>query len=624
MFFPLYLGAVAYPIQNSSYELVFGQYASYVLSISTLVLAGFLLVTIARWGSDNVDWRSRLLNVVMGTGGYVCVWLACGIPRTHYALIALPFACLVGGFVLFAMFDWMRKNNKDRARFVIVISAIFIYAVVWWYYTFVNQYGYAVFKMATWLQFLLIPFVAYGMQLRFSSGPLLIRDFKNKALALGAIFFVVSNIVTTIDYGAKGLGRNTYNGYIVNNFDVSGNRDYFELEQAIRKYVKPHQSTGLMFVDSIQNHWVAYYLREHRVSMLSHESMPGDDENLPNISTNFVTDYYGNIREATNIFFHGAADDFILTWNEGHINEDIVANRFHTPPIWENSTFRLFSAKDNPDQVFTGRGFYRTEYYDRPMSWYWPKTMRWSAEGGEIYFLRPSKLGEPYRIAFDAIVGLELASDSRHIELWANGIKFDEVKVNSSARYVSKPFIPKELVTKLVIKIKEKVKPMQRPLPLWNDEIPTDYRQLNAAFSNIWIGTEGQSRPLSHCDATLSGDSILRCASSYNGIQVDRWIGAKAEFELDVSKFGNASKIILEGFVPGNLNFTFPFVLDLHINGMRFSNQINSPGAFSLELPILKLKTEKFITIEITPSQVHELRGPFPYTHLPLPTNYPV
>lgn len=611
MFFPLFLGSVAYPVQNSSYELIFGRYASSAILVSTIILAGYLLFCISRWRTTNDDWRSRLVSAMLAIGAYVSVWLACGVPRTHYALIALPFACLVGGFVFFAIVSWILGNRKDYPRLVTVISAIVIYTIVWWAYTFERQYGYAVFKMASWLQFLLIPFVAYGMTIYFESGNQFIKDVKNKAVVLGGVLFITSNIVTTMDYGVKGMGRNTYNGYIINNFDVSGNRDYFDLKSAITKHVAAEESVGLMFVDSIQNHWVAYYLREHRISLLSHELMPGDDENLPNIFTNLVTDYYGNVREATNVFFHGATDDFILTWNEGHINEDIVVNNYKTSPIWENSTFRLYRSKDVPDQVFTGRGYYRTEYYDRLMGWWWPKTMRWTAAGGEVYLMRPSKIGQPYRLTFDAIVGLELESDSRHIELWANGVKFDDFKIDSAARYISKPFIPTEQVVKLVIKVKEKVRPMKRPLPIWNDDIPTDYRQLNIALSNISVTPDGQSRELANCGTTLTGDEILRCALSFNGIQVDRWIGDKARIDLSRSGFGDASKLILNGFAPGNLNFTYPLEVDVLINGSQSVHRIDSAGEFSLGLSLPRLEAGQVVSIEIDPSQVHDLTGQF-------------
>lgn len=611
MFFPLYLGSVTYPVQNSFYELIFGRFSFYAILVSTIAFALYLLACISRWGSNNVDWRSLLLGVALAFGAYVSVWLACGIPNTHYALIALPFASVVGGFILIAIFLWIRSSTKDVARLVTILSAIIIYTIVWWIYTFERQYGYAVFKMASWLQFLLIPFVAYGMTLRFSGGATFLTNTKNKAMVLGAALFIVSNVATTIEYGVKGMGRDTRNGYIINSFDVAGNRDYFDLEPAIRKHVLPDETVGLMFVDSIQNHWVAYYLRDYRTSMLSHQVLPGDDENLPNILTNLVTDYYGNVSEATNVFFHGATDDFILTWNEGHINDDIVVPNFKTKPIWENSTFRLFRSRDNPDQVFTGRGYYRTEYYDRPMGWWWPKTMRWTAEGGEVYLMRPSKIGEPYRLTFDAIVGFQLDSDSRHIELWANGVKFDEFKVDSATRYVSKPFIPNEQVVKLVIKVKEKVRPMRRPLPIWNQDIPTDYRQLNIGLSNISVLPEGELSSLHDCGGALIGDEMLRCSLSFNGIQVDRWMGDKATIEFDASISPRGSELVIKGFAPGNLNFTYPLDVDVSVNGITSVHQIDSAGEFALVLGLPKLGAGESFKVELDPAEVHDLTGQF-------------
>ena len=99
------------------------------------------------------------------------------------------------------------------------------------------------------------------------------------------------------------------------------------------------------------------HLRKYPISILSHENIPGDDENLPDIMTNMVVDYYGNVKEANNVFFHEASDDYYLTWNKGHINDDIIISNFSKEPIWENSTFRLYRSNENPDMIFTGRGF---------------------------------------------------------------------------------------------------------------------------------------------------------------------------------------------------------------------------------------------------------------------------
>ena len=96
------------------------------------------------------------------------------------------------------------------------------------------------------------------------------------------------NVLTALQYAYNGAGRNTNDGYIINHFGTAGNRDYFELSGALARYVRPDQSVGLMFTDSIRNYWAAYYTKDFRQSMLSHETMPGDDENLPDVETNMV------------------------------------------------------------------------------------------------------------------------------------------------------------------------------------------------------------------------------------------------------------------------------------------------------------------------------------------------
>jgi hypothetical protein len=611
MFFPLYLGVTVYPLNSSWIDLLIGQYGSHLLVLSPLILVGLLLFSMCRWRDRQVEIGYRALTVVSLVMLYMIIWVICNMNRAYFALVVLAITLIVGSFILLSMFYWARENMRDHSRLVTVSSAVVIYVIVWWFYSFERQYGYAVFKMASWLQFMLVPFVAYGISLRFDSGGSFTRTIKNRAIACCAVLYVATNLNTTFEYGFKGMGRDVSNGYIVNNFEMSGNRDYFELNEAIKKYVGPDESVGISFVNSIQNFWVSYYLRDHPISILSHENIPGDDENLPDILTNKVVDYYGNVREANNVFFHGATDDYFLTWNVSHVNKDIATTRFMTSPVWENSTFRLFQAADNPDIVFTGRGYYRAEYLDGDKPYWWPETMRWTAQGGEVYLLRPSALGEKYYLTFDVIVGLELPSDSRHIELWANGVKFDEFKVDSAARYISKPFVPTEQVVKLVIKIKETVSPMKRPLPIWNDDIPTDYRQLNVALSNISVAPVSQFQQIDKCGMTLSGDEILRCALSFNGIQVDRWIGDKAQIDLDVSEFGDASELVLKGLAPGNLNFTYPLEVKFSIDGNQSVQLIDSPGEFSLVFPLREQKAGQVIRFEIDPSQVHDLTEQF-------------
>ena len=550
--FPLFLGTVLYPLQSSWYYAAFGP----KILLGALVLALFVLAAVVAWA-----------------------------------------------------IGWARAAN-DRARVVTIVSAIVIYGVVWWVYSFQRQYGYAVFKMSSWLQFMLVPFVAYGWHATREGA---FAGWKKTALGGAFALYVATNFLGTIEYGVKGLGNNPTQSYIVNNFQMSGNRDYFHVADEVRKHVKPQESVGLNFVDSIQNFWLAYYLRDMRLSLLAHENIPGDDENLPDIQTNKLVDYYGNVREANNVFAHGAADDYYLTWSEHHVNRDIAEPRYSSPPVWQDGTFRLFRAADNPDMFFTGRGYYRMEYNPGGLAYWWPERARWTAEGGEVYLLRPANPGTPRRIMFDLVVGYEHRDDARTIELYADKVKFDEIRVTSAARYVSKPFVPSGPVTKLVIKVRERVPPSQRPLPLWNKSIPLDYRQLNVLLANVHILRDGEPAiaESTGCGRAFRGADLLRCARSFNGVQIDRWIGRQASLTFPAD--ATVSKATLKGHLPPALNFTFPYRIVFRVNGTEVPREIAAAGDFSLDIPVEGRAGE--LALEIDPGQARDREDERPLRH---------
>jgi len=551
-YFPLFLGVVLYPLQSSWYYAAFGP----KFFVVALVLAAFVLAAVVAWG---VRWA---------------------------------------------------RTATDRARVVTIVSAVVIYGVVWWVYSFQRQYGYAVFKMSSWLQFMLVPFVAFGWHALREGA---FAGWKRAALGGAFALYVATNLLGTLEYGVKGLGNNPTQSYIVNNFQMSGNRDYFHVADELRKHVKPQESVGLNFVDSIQNFWLAYYLRGSRISLLAHENIPGDDENLPDIQTNKLVDYYGNVREANNVFFHGAEDDYYLTWSESHVNRDIAEPRYSVPPVWRDDTFRLFRSADNPDMIFTGRGYYRMEYNPGGLAYWWPERARWSAEGGEIYLLRPANPGTPRRIMFDAVVGYEHRDDARTIELYADKVKFDEIRVSSAARYVSKPFVPSGAVTKLVIKVRERVPPSQRPLPLWNKSIPLDYRQLNVLLANVRLLREGEPAiaEANGCGRAFRGADLLRCARSFNGVQIDRWIGRHASltFPADAA----VAKATVKGHLPSALGFTLPYRIVFRVNGTEIAREIAAAGDFSLEVPVQPRAGE--VALEIEPSQFRDREDERPLRH---------
>ena len=506
-----------------------------------------------------------------------------------------PFNSRVGavilGFALLALWVWCivlwARRNGDKASRVFVISALVIYFVVWWRYSFAQQYGYAIFKMSSWLQFMVAPFFAYGLfALRDATANV---AWKRAALRLGyagCIAYAGLNVVTSLQYAYNGAGRNTNDGYIINHFGTAGNRDYFELSGALARHVRPDQSVGLMFTDSIRNYWASYYAKDFRQSMLSHETMPGDDENLPDVETQDVVDYYGNVRKAVNEFFHGGtADHFYLTWNRDDINQDITEPAFKGPPLWENRSFRLFPASAAKDILFTGRGFYRLEYFKPNGQWYFPRTIRWSADGGEFYLLNPSHPGQPYRLSFDSYVGYEYPSDSRTIELWQDGKKLHEMTITSTSRTITPPFIPPAGITKLVLRIKERNKPMPRRLGIWNLDIPANYRRTNVAFSNVHPVTPDTKPPEPpKLGETLPFLKWHPLAQSFDGIELDGWMGDKAQIAMSVPP--GATKLALAAMAPGNLGITYPLRLTVSVNGRASEHVVANAGDVAIEVPL--------------------------------------
>jgi hypothetical protein len=502
---------------------------------------------------------------------------------------------------------WARLTT-DKASRVFVLSAIVIYTLVWYRYSFQQQYGYAVFKMSSWLQFMVVPFIAFAFfDLRgriAGAATLRARGALGAAFAL-CVFYMALNLVTSLRYDYNGTGRNTESGHIVNHFGTAGNRDYFEVAGAAARFVKPGQSIGLVFTDSIRNYWTSYYLRDFRLSILSHDTLPGDDENLPDVRTNMVVDYYGNVRPNQNGFLHGGtSDDFIMTWGREDLNQDIVPPRFAGPPLWQNGSFALYPKSEARDVLFTGRGFYRLEYFPPISSYFFPRILRWSADGAEFFLLHPSRPGEAYRLAFDAIVGYEYPRDSRTLEIWVDGERIQTLVVTHSGRVVTAPFHPGEGLHKIVVKILERNRPLPREIAVWNTNIPKDYRRLNVGFSEVEIVPPGAAP---RAPAPLGArvgivEAMHRYAREFDGLQLDGWLGsAPARFVEGVP--AGATKLAIDGFVPGNLGFSMPYVVKVRMNGRVSDHPVAQPGPFSIEVPLEPGDSELALAVEPTQSR---------------------
>jgi hypothetical protein len=526
-----------------------------------------------------------LANYPMPTS-YLGKWLGGPLRPSEFVLIPAILALVVSMGVVASVVDWARRTN-DKRHVAMALAGIVVFAAVWYVYTFGRQYAYAVFKMSSWLQFMLAPFIAYMLERLYlwtkDSGGVR-RIVIGGGFAGVLVVIVGGNLLTSTRYAVFSLGKDTDYGYIINVFDVSGNYDYRELAKEIPRLVDKDKTVGISVWSVVSQSWIGYYIWSRKTSFLGHHLFPGDDENLPDIRSRRVVDYYGNITRDNQLYFNGATDDYYLTWTDQSYNQDIV-QRTLPAAIWRNRSFQLLRAYQSPDFIYTGRGWYRLEFKRSNWNFWWPRTYRWTAEGGEVYMLRPSRPSEPYRLSFLAVTGYGIPSNERTLELYANGEKFDEVKVTTSGRILSKPFIPTDAVTRLVIKVKEHTKPIARSLPLWNIHIPAEYRLLNLLVSQIRVHPAGQPLSRGEPRKDYALEDLFEDSIAFDNINLDGWAGP--EFNVTIARPDGANEVLLVVKVPEYAGYKFPLSLSLTADGHTTAFDLDKPGLHTLSMPLV-------------------------------------
>jgi hypothetical protein len=520
--------------------------------------------------------------------GLVSYPVAASYPQqwfgTDGVLAVMTVLTVLAAGALGVIFKRWVTEEKNRAFIFFGLACALIYGAVWFLYTFQRQYGYAVFKMSSWLQFIYVLPLGYGLDWTLTE----LRQRKPRRALPLAVFSVlmvllVGNLISSVRLTALSLGKDPVNGFIVNNYEMSGNYDYLTLKETIANAVRPGESIGISFVDAIQHEWISYYLRHFKLSWLGHYLIPGDDENLPDVLSRRVVDYYGNVRVDRNMFFHGATDQYILTTSPTHLNQEIVDQQL-PQPLFEDQTFRLFRADQCKDFLYTGRGWYRLEYPRLDLKSWLPRRYRWSGEGGEVYMLHASKPNAPYRLSFVALAGYGYPTKKRTIELWHNGQKFDEVVIDGGARIISQPFYPKGDVELLVLKVRERVRPIPRTARLWNKEIPGDYRKLNILASDIKVYPADATKVSGQAHSDYQGNSFFENSLSFSGLMADRWVRDHLSIQLPMPAGSRGVEIRLS--LPGQAGYQYPLEFDVHVNGQQSSVRVEKEGLFTGSYPI--------------------------------------
>ena len=527
------------------------------------------------------------------------------------SLVNIAYPLLVAtGFVLAATYFiaarlWAKASSKDA---VFMLTAMVVtYVAVWVLYTFIRPYGYASFKMASWLQFLAAPFFAWYILRNWNvvreRGRVLAKWRSYVVLVLLLPVYMGLNLVSDLDYGLKSYGHDRFYGSLINSYGLAGNKELNDLPVDIKPFVLPGSTIGLSFGDSIENFWTAHYaeMANAKTSIITHEELPDEDSILPDVHTRMYKDSFGRPQIEPLKHFHGGKADYYLLPGKKNWNKDIVDNKINGQPLWENDTFALYKGGDIKDLIKTGRGFFRVEYMDtKKLDWWWPEVFRWTAEGGEIYHLMPSAPGEPYRIQFSAITGMGRVSGIRTIEFWHNDKKFDEVVVDGLARIISRPYFPVQGVNRLVLRIKESTVLLPRRFGLWNRDKPIRYKQISMLMSHISVLHDPMNMAKTFpANELVEAKALFDKVETFNGFDVDGWIRNKGEFTARISP--PVGKAVLRILVPGNLGFGFPYKVQFVLNGISVEKSFASPGEYTVDLDLPKPPAAEVLKVEIIP-----------------------
>jgi hypothetical protein len=571
-----------------------------------------------------VDFLTELffiyfLGVTSYTAGNSLFYM--GINSIVPGLIAWGIAVVLTAwlvvFLVGALRAWLRET-RDADRRAALLCILGAYAAVWVYFTFVKPYGYSAFKMAAWLQFAVVPLLAFGLVHFWGATGLSRRSRALRGAALvTAAAYAATNLLAAFDYGAISFGRNRERGYIVNAFGLGDNPELVTLRDDLAPHIAKGQRVGLLFTDAIQNYWAAYRLTGLAPHMIvAHEQLAEDDSYLPDPMTGDMRDSSGELKKATALRYADVANDYFLLPATTNLNPEIVEQSL-PPPVWQDTTYQLQSGKALRDFMFLGRGFYRSGFATGRRPWWEPAgPARWMRDGGEFYIYQAAKPGQPYRIAFTAMVGFGYPSASRTLEFWHDGRKFEEMTLTDVARVVSKPFFPTGGIDRVTVVIREKAQPFARPIGLWHRSFPEDTRNLNLYISSARLVTPDARESGAGAPRHLAGKAILATAARFDGLSAAGWVNACASLGLIVPHDGPRLAITLS--VPGNLDFAFPYHVAVVADGVKHDFTADHAGPMTLELDLTGKKAGDIVNLELIPQQSRAIDNAFARRNRPI------
>ncbi len=452
--------------------------------------------------------------------------LAILVSNRHIEMILIGFGGLLLATTLFGFWKKRGVPAEFKAMLAVVAAVTAVY--------FARQNGYGVYKLTTWVAPLLI--IALGL----SCMTLYTRS---------AGFFRVLILLTLFSYA----GLNVLQTVRLARFTRGGGyrgphnapdvilRDFRELETG-SVLARPHD----LFVslpDPVLQRWAIPFLPDPKVYFLPTLTLNAVDSD-PALASEWCRDAVARMRDAYLLYMTSAL-------------KDIVPSPDSHSAVWHSRAFAISPVDQVQNQLLVGTGWYRRETFTGFSQQ--PQEFRWLRKRAEMLILNPART--PQRLRLKVMAGYGSPSPLRHLVLFADGRKFDEIAISGQARILSKPFTTSARTGQLEILVREDVQPLPRTYGLWNRWIPVDPRRLNLAVFEVSLEPPATQSDVLQATVDLTSETQM-AHTLYNGIYPDRWLAGPATIRMRIP--GRAKTLRILGMALSGTNTVFPMQIRLN------------------------------------------------------------
>jgi hypothetical protein len=481
------------------------------------------------------------LRLPFGVGPVVYGSVKAGV----YILLAVS----VVFFVALALGVWQRISGVC-AEYLFAIGAILALMLA---YAIVGSGGYGAFKMIAWIHPLILALFAAAMM-----GVSAWLNQRRHWILSGVPYailglYAVLNVANTARLSVWSLGGA---GATMNNAPGLQFKDFQAVQQVADKWGRAGIEVAVP--DGLAQAWLIPFLRHATV------------EFFPKV----VLDREDSVPRLTRTKPIG---EFVLHWAD---EEQDIPGFPRCGVVWHNDKFALSRLSDCRDVIVFGLGWYRKECSPGgPFEW--QRKLRWLARRGELLILNPSS--GPKRLLLRWIAGYGNSSPVRHIDVFLNGRKFDDICFLGQTRVLTLPFVVSAPWSQLEFVVREDAKPLARDHALWNRWVPADSRRLNIALTEVKLVDAAEANQCLASAAEFRPDKAPQ--GLLNGIYPDDWIGETATVSLLTPP--HADILEISGMLPGGGLVSFPYRVPVSLDGVPFqASWLTHPGNFSLRIPL--------------------------------------